>query len=153
PRAGAGRDEVAAPVRDGGLDVADLEAERLEARGQDVVYTTLPGGVQRAAVDVYDLFEERDRLRLVRLDRLGDSLLGGIELGVQRSGRQERGGGRCSGDGTKQVHRRFRSGVAGDSTCIILPERGFSESGRSGHEIVATVRIVPARCTAVHSNA
>src|SRR5690606_13883358 len=79
-RARACRDEVAAAVRHRGLDVADIEAERLKARGKDVVYTTLPGCVQRAAVDVDDLLEERDGLPLVGGDRLDDATLRGVQL-------------------------------------------------------------------------
>jgi len=70
-------DEMAGAPERRAIFPAHLEAERLEARPQDVGDPAHAGEIHRAAVDVDDLFEQRDRALLLRLDPLDERALGG----------------------------------------------------------------------------
>ena len=62
-------DQVAGAMERRAVDPASREAERVELRPEHVADLTHAGEVHRAAVDVHDALEQRERFGVVRVDR------------------------------------------------------------------------------------
>ena len=93
--------QVAGPVERRAVHPSCPEAERVELRPQHVGDPAHAGNVQRAAIDIDDLLEKRQRLAIVCIDGADQSAFACTESG--RRLRHDRGGQRGDGGDEREL--------------------------------------------------
>lgn len=69
------RDEMTGPLNGGLIDPPGLEAKAIELRAKQITDRSNASEIQRAAVDIDDLLEQRKPVGILRIDARGNRLL------------------------------------------------------------------------------